>query len=298
MNFENNILKKIDKERFQKNILENTEMRERYLKMKKEKVDIFRPNMDDFVDIIPGGKKEIDQDKKEVALRKKIFDAEKEGDPEMRAINEIAEIYEGVLIDQIEKSEWFGSRCQIQITSEYDDIKHGIDGIGIFQNEEEGSEYIGFGIDVTFASDIKILTKKLDSIKAVIRAKSLPRVKYFTDENDNRVSLQVPKVIVGARLASAEKLIHLWASQAKDKREQLAQHPMQSKLIIESLWQLKYFYDYAKSIENDEAAYAYGKLYNTFYDIFEEKQDILDKHWLEIQDDSVFQAIKEYTGNA
>ncbi|MCD8494722.1 MAG: hypothetical protein LRY46_01185 [Candidatus Pacebacteria bacterium] len=173
MNFEDTILNKIDRQRFQKNILENSEMRSRYLTMKREKVDAFRPSMDDFVDTIPGGQEEIDQDKREVALRKREFAAACEGDVEMQAVHEIAEIYEGVLIDQIEKSEWFGSRCTIQVTSEYDDIKHGIDGVGIFKNEDAASDYIGFGIDVTFASDIKILTKKLESIKAVVREKEI-----------------------------------------------------------------------------------------------------------------------------
>ncbi|MCD8494721.1 MAG: hypothetical protein LRY46_01180 [Candidatus Pacebacteria bacterium] len=90
----------------------------------------------------------------------------------------------------------------------------------------------------------------------------------------------------------------MWASQDKDKREKLATHPMQSKLIMESLWQLRYFYEYATQVDNEEAAYAYGKLYNTFYDIFLEKEELIHEHWVDIQDDSVFQAIKEYTGNA
>ncbi len=296
MSFEDKILSQIDRN-FPKNILEDKNKRARLLELKRSRVDEFRPNLDEFVDIIEGGEEEIKKDKIEVTRLKKIFQENSSQNERMQAIQEVSEIYEGVLVDQIEANAWFGENCEMIITSEYDDIKNGIDGVGIFKQEGKESDYLGFGIDVTFAADIEVLSKKLDSIKSVVRNNKLPQVKYFVDEEGNHVSLNIPKVIVGSRLSSAEKLIELWGSKKSDRNEQLKNHEVQSKLIMETLWQLRYFYDYAMTVKNDEAAYAYAKSYNAFCSVFEEKKDLILSHWNEIQDDIVFETIKKFTGN-
>jgi vacuolar-type H+-ATPase subunit I/STV1 len=232
MSFEDKILNQIDRNRFPKNLLEDTDKRERLLKLKQEKVDRFRPDLNEFVDIVEGGVQEIRQDKQEVQRLKEMFKAQAKDNERLQALQEVAEIYEGVLVDQIEANAWFGENCEMLITSEYDDIKNGIDGVGVFRQEGEGNDYLGFGIDVTFASDTEILEKKLNSIKSVIRNEKLPRVKYFVDEDNNHLSLSVPKVIVGSRLSSAEKLIGLWGSKKDGRNQELQQHPVQSKLIM------------------------------------------------------------------
>lgn len=297
MSFEDHILNQIDRSRFPKNILEDTGKRERFLKLKQEKVDRFRPDLNEFADIVEGGMQEIAEDKQEIQRLKELFKTQAEDNERLQAIQEVSEIYEGVLVDQIEANAWFGENCEMFITSEYDDIKNGIDGVGVFKQEGADNDYLGFGVDVTFAADTAILEKKLESIKAVIRERKLPRVKYFVDEEDNHRSLNVPKVIVGSRLSSAEKLIDLWGSNKKGRNQELQQHPVQSKLIMETMWQLHYFYDYAVKQENNDAAVAYGKLYNTFIDVFKEKEELIQEHWAEIQDDVVFETIKKFTGN-
>lgn len=296
MSMEDYILNKIDQESLPKGLLDNNQRREKLLNLKHEKIDRFRPDLSEFTDVVKGGATEINQDKQEVRELKELFESGLTKDEKLRALKEVAEIYEGVLVDQIEANAWFGVNCEMLITSEYDDIKNGIDGVGVFKQEER-SEYIGFGIDVTFASDTTVLQKKLDSVKSIIRDNKLSQVKYFIDENNKHLSLTLPKVIVGSRLSSAEKLIDLWASNNKNRNQELQQHPTQSKIIMETLWQLHYFYEYAVSQKNNEAAIAYGKLYNLFFDVFEEKKDLIQKHWIEIQDDIVFETIKKYTGN-
>lgn len=275
-----------------KSILEDTERRQNILEKKRDVVDRYRPKLDDFVDTVPGGMREIEHDKQEVERLKQMFAQESEGNEQLIALREVSEIYEGVLIDQMEANAWFGEQCQMLSTSEYDDIKNGIDGIGVLKEEAKNS-YLGFGIDVTFASEKEVLNKKLDSVRAVIRSGELACVKYFIDENGNRSSIRVPKVIVGSRLSSAEKLIEVWGSKRPDRNKLLRESPVQSKLIMETIWQLQYFYQYAMQHKNIDAARAYAELNNIFVDIYKEKEETIKQHWNEIQDDVVFQTMME-----
>lgn len=296
MKFEDTILNNIDRNSFPKNLLEDKQKREYFLSLKRQKVDRFRPKLEDFKDVFLFKKEEIEADLQEVRELEEKFRKQGEGDKSQRALQEVAEIYEGVLIDQIEANAWFGEYCSVQIASRYDDIKHGIDGVGVF-NQGEGSEYLGLGIDVTFASDIDKLEGKFDSIKAVIRNKELPRIKYFIDKDGQHRSLRVPKVIVGSRLASAEKLIRLWGSQLPDRNQKLQYHSVQAKLIMETVWQLRYFYEYARIHDNEDAIDAYARLHNIFHEVFLIKEDLIREHWYEIQDDVVFQTIQRLTRN-
>jgi hypothetical protein len=74
---------------------------------------------------------------------------------------------------------------------------------------------------------------------------------------------------------------------------------MQSKIILESLYQLRYFCEYALSLaehtkEEDkiesyqEIARSYAEMYNVFHDIYESKKELIEKHINEVADDVVF----------
>lgn len=103
--------------------------------------------------------------------------------------------------------------------SRFDDIKNGVDVVTIFETED-ATQYIGLGIDVTYSSDDKVLEKKLHSIKERIRNMSLPFVKYFEDPNTGEhKNFFVPKVLVGSRLSSAEKLVKLWGRRQREEQE-------------------------------------------------------------------------------
>ncbi len=198
----------------------------------------------------------------------------------------------------------------------YDDIKNGIDVVSIFK-QENIKQYIGLSIDVTFASDtqipekrlesIKVIEKKLKSIELCIWNRSLPSLKYFQDpDTGEHKKIFLPKIIIGCQLSSAEELIQLWGSKDPEKNKKLAQHPISSKIIMESLAQLQYFYKYAKNlaenhtdIKDKEAyesiAFEYAKMYNIFFDIYQNKKELIESHLNEISEDIVYQTIKKYT---
>jgi len=193
------------------------------------------------------------------------------------------------------------------VTTKYDDYKNGIDAVMVrpANEKDDNDEYIGLAFDVTFTGNIKILEKKLHSIQMLIDDKELPSIKYFQDADGkpHKSPLVLPKIVLGSRYATAEKLILLWMSNDPDKNKKIAGDPIQSKLLLETLFQLRFFYDYAKRDNeygkptNKEAAILYGAAYNIFFEIYEKRKDQLEKHFPEISDDVVFDTIRKYTVN-
>lgn len=299
MNFENKIINIKPKSLF-----EQPELRQELFLKKKKIVDDVRPNELDFDDIY--NEEEIENDLKEVVRLEKLWQDEMTFQESYN--NEVASLLEGVIVDQVESNNWLGEDTTMVPASRHDDVKNGVDGVAIFK-ENQKNKYLGLGVDVTFASNSEVLLKKMDSIKAIIRYGILSKLKYFRDlETGEHKELSVPKIIIGARLSSAEKLVMLWGSKEEGKNKKLKEDPMQSKIILESLYQLKYFYEYAFSLaENtreknkvanyEEIARSYAEMYNIFYDIYESKKDLIEKHINEVADDVVYQTIAEYTGN-
>ena len=273
-----------------KPLFENIELQERLVSKKAELVDRHRPKESTFNDIY--SKEEIENDLKEIERIQSIWE---KSDNNNEYLKKISSLYEGVIVDQINTSAWFGDNCESIATSLYDDIKNGVDAVTIFK-QGESRKYLGLGIDITFASDKKILEKKLDSIKQCIRSRTLPSLKYFQDPNTKEhKKIFFPKVIIGSRLSSAEKLIQLWGLK-KEENKKLKEHPVSSKIILETLAQLKYFYEYAVHLsENDtieknkeeyrNIAIEYGSMYNAFVDIYYNKKELIDSHLNEISDD-------------
>lgn len=298
MNFENKVIIK------PKSLLEQPELRQELFNKKRKIVDDLRPNELDFEDIY--STQEIEKDLKEIEKLEKIWEEEMTFQESYN--KEIASLLEGVIVDQVESNNWLGENTTMVPASRHDDVKHGVDNVAIFKQNEE-SQYLGLGVDVTFASDDKVLLKKMDSIKGIIRAGLLPELKYFRDpETNEHKKITVPKIIVGARLSSAEKLVMLWGSDKEGKNKKLKEDPMQSKIILESLYQLKYFYEFALNLSQntkeekqknnyEKIALNYAEMYNLFYDIYESKKELIEKNYSEVRDDVVYQTIAEYTKN-
>lgn len=114
-------------------------------------------------------------------------------------------------------------------------------------------------------------------------------------------------MIIGSRLSSAEKLIQLWGGKDGERNKKLQKHPVQSKIILESISQLEYFYDFAINLsintKNQERAKGYEKIAEEykkmrkiFYSIYESKKDLIESHLNEVSDDIVYETILELTG--
>ena len=288
-------------------LLDNPRAIEKGLKIRQQKVDRWRPNPLDFVDETQPEytEKKIKRDLREVELLKEQW--EEEDSPEEKKRKKVADIYEAVLVDSLDRAGWFGDGWEVVVTTEYDDYKNGIDAVlAPVTDDSAGNEGpVGLAFDVTFTGDKERLERKLNSIKALINNGNLPTVKYFQDSDGNKHKgpLTLPKIVLGSRYASAERLINLWISDDSRKNEKLAADPTQTKLLLEAIFQLRYFYEYANRPNqygeptNPEAAKLYGEAYNTFHEIYKDRMELVLEHYPIVSDDVVFDTIRDFTGH-
>lgn len=281
-----------------KSFSQNIERQNKFLEILRKRAEPYTPKEEDFSELYSD--EEIRTDLALVETRKQQF---KESETEQKALfKRISDVFEGVVVEQAEQNGWFGDSVTFYPTSSYDDIVNGIDGVAEFYTFEKQSDETeervplqsAMSFDVVFSADKKRIFDKLERTRKMIENGELSQVKYFEDDNGNKKSIKAPRIVLGSRLASAEKLIDLWGSKSPDKNKQLAEHSMQIKLLLESYIQLRHFAEHAREYNQSEVAYSYAELSNTIAEIIQSKNELYQDHYNEISDDIVFTTIREY----
>ncbi len=291
-NYQESALKKDDQFRY------------KLFQMANDTIEPLRIKEEDFSDVY--SQEEIQKDLDYIKAKEDKNNNERDFDNSYK--KEIANYLEGAIVDMINRGDWLGKNIKIVPASRHDDYRNGIDGVLITKKDEQ-EKYLGLGFDITFSSNPEILKAKLDRIKETIDQGYSPSLKYFrVSENRKNKKFFVPKIIIGERLFSAEQLLMLWGGESNDKEEKLKNDPIQSKIILQSIFQLRYFSEYAEDLMNKEIdedkkdrlrriALSYAEMHNIFHDIYESKKELIEEHFKEIQKDPVYKFIAEYTGH-
>lgn len=155
-------------------------------------------------------------------------------------VRKLAEILEYQIISGINMGKWLPG-CTAIKTSEYDDIKNGMDLV-LSYGQGGQSSHMGLGVDISFSHN---LDKKFKRIKNEIdnydgEHNVLGEVKYFSDrKTGNRTGLSgIPRVVAALDIGVMEDL-----SKIKDGG---AGHIARHTLIREMEAQLAVFADYAR----------------------------------------------------
>lgn len=280
--------------RFSKNI----DKQKRYLEKIHKYKNALAPEEGDFTELYSD--KEIQHDKELVRKLKLKFVELNNDQPNhtdsIERMKRVSDIYEAVIIQQADRNNWFGKNVSVYYTSEYDDYVNGVDGVAeFFDPNGESKAHVAMSFDVVFSKHSERVIEKLEKTKKLIQEGDLTSIKYFEDDNGDKKSLKAPRIILGSRLVSAEKLIDLWGGSSKNKNKQLAEHSIQIKLLLETYLQAYHFYNYAKSIGKNDISYSYGVITNKISDILNnEKTELLQKHFNDLSEDIVFETIRDY----
>ena len=189
----------------------------------------------------------LDQDEKYVAKCKSDFtETGKKKLPNglsMREVKQLAEIAEYDLIRGINLGGWIPHGRSIK-TSEFDDIRNGVDMVLEIGSKNSSLGHLGMGVDVSFSLNLQ---KKFQRIKDDIDnfdgdRHRLGVVKYFQSQAAGmRGELSgLPRVVAAYDLGVLEDLAV--------KSEQLKGHIGQAILISGMKRQLNVFYDYARDV--------------------------------------------------
>lgn len=224
---------------------------------------------------------QVEKDKEEIAESEEEF--KKKTSPEQNQVQKLATVFEAIIHQHAELSNWFGPDAFTVKTSRFDDVKNGVDTVVEFPESEVAPTYLALAIDVTFSADTE---KKFERIKQEIDLGKPTHVEYFVSEHTPHRRLErIPRVVIGAEAGTVKKLSELWLE--GDKRA-LGNHPIQFQILEEIDSQLKAFERYAERTGKAEVAKIYGR---------ERKlvEKILSQKSRELKDDgdrdSVFYAI-------
>jgi hypothetical protein len=243
----------------------------------------------------PYSQESVDRD---LALVKKREEEWRRKDsPEAVANKKIATIFEAIIFQHAELSEWLGDQAFSIKTSLYDDYENGVDAVMEFR-DPESSAYLGMAMDVTFSSDPNSsggITKKFDRIFSRIEKGTLTRIKYFHAKNRN-INIHgqlndVPEVVIGADKATVLELAELWKGK---KNEMLGSHKIQIMMLLQIQAQLRVFAAYANREGNASMAQIFQDRLLIIEGILAKKKALADKVGATLSDDRVHYALMNF----
>ncbi len=211
------------------------------------------------------GTKTIEADKVYVEKREKQF--KDDMNDENRRNSELATVFEAILYEHGEQSDWFGKSAITMKTSKFDDIANGVDEIVEFI-KETSSSYLALAVDATYS--VKFSESKLQKIKEEIDRGKLATVKYaILEKTGFRGELtRVPRIVIGVSARTVKELGELWLSK---NNKALANHPVQMQILEEILMQARVFGKYAESTGKIEIAKKYKNIEMIIKDVITEK---------------------------
>jgi len=171
---------------------------------------------------------------------------------------QLSEIMQAMIVDRLNEN-WFKD-CKAIMTSEYDDLKSGVDAV--FKHKNGG--YLGMSFDFTVTNQAKIIHDKLARSWNNIANGRVQTIKYFEDpDTKQKGQLLVPRFIIGASKNDVEQLAKAYLN---DDYQTLDNHPFKYLMLMQIEEQLQTALDYFEVNKNDEklsfAKNKYEKLSN------------------------------------
>lgn len=248
----------------------------------------------DFIEN-PYSREMVERDLALIAQREKSW-GEKENSHQ-KETKKVATIFEAIIFEHAELSEWLGEDSFTIKTSKYDDYENGVDAIVEFR-EQESPRYLGLAMDVTFSSDPNSgdgMTKKFDRIFSQIQKGTLTKIRYFHAKNKN-INIHgqlndVPEVVIGADKSTVLELAELMNGK---KSEMLAEHKIQIMILKQMEAQLNVFIALAIREKKMNLAEIFHQRLLIIEGILEEKSDLVRKHAATLNQDQVHYAMMNF----
>lgn len=153
--------------------------------------------------LIKGGAEEVKKDLESLGERKNQFKQKNESASGGKATSleknkKIATIVERAVAYGVTELGWYGDNVSIEPTSQFDDVKRGVDEVLEIRKESDESSFMGLGIDVTYRGLLgEKYKEKLFTLLQSIEDGHKTKIKYFKNHaGDKMREFSVPKIIL------------------------------------------------------------------------------------------------------
>ena len=207
--------------------------------------------------------------------------------PEEVESAKLGEIFEAIIFEQIELSNWLGENANTIQPSDYDDIINKVDCIVEIEESPTSTSHLALAMDVTISGHFG---DKFAHIKKSIDTGELTKIKYFATDAGNfkgEKSL-IPSVVIAVDRPTLFSMIKAWTQ--KDQKA-LAEHPAQVKILEEIRIQLSAFAKYAESVGKPRLVEVYQHSLAIVEKIITEKE-ITEEQFKEAHGDDFLDAIR------
>ncbi len=208
----------------------------------------------------------------------------------------LGHVFEGFLYTHIGESKIFKDVI-LHKTSEYDDVKNGVDFIAEYKNPNDPSAYVALAMDASFSMSPALIGKKMDKSLLDIKHQHLSEVKYFQfDERTSEAKLGIPRVVVGADEDRVRALLQSWDLNASSGKQitSFEENPVWTVMAIQITEQLKMFIQEAQSHGQTLLASVCGVYLKALEISLRLNKDLVDKHQQFIAKDGTSIAIKTF----
>lgn len=187
--------------------------------------------------------------------------------PEQARGRKLGKIFEAIIFEHAEQSNWFGENAATTQASRYDDIQNKVDAIVEFSEGHAQASHLALAMDVTVSERFG---EKFAHIKETIDRGELTEIKYFVSEilNIHGKKRNIPHVVLGVDRKTLYDVVAKWA---RGEQRALADHPIQVKLLAGIKVQLQAYAKYAETVGQSHLPPIYEKTLRTIEQIIADK---------------------------
>ncbi len=207
--------------------------------------------------LLKNGEEEAKQDFESLQKTKELFTQkqhpEKDQQRKLEQAKKIATLTERALVFLIDQVKCFGDEVKMNLASEFDDIKRGVDSTLEIVKHDESSDFLGLGIDVTFRGlESEEFRQKFFGLLSSIQQGYKTKIKYGMDYQGNLLSeFIVPKILICFQLEDVKELVLiLQNSENIELFETFYKNPQKLKIMKQIIHQCRILSEFAENSQN------------------------------------------------
>lgn len=245
--------------------------------LEKNKIPESREYYNRFVEfgLLEGGEIELKKDLEDLEkIKEKINldNIKNRNNTKLEKLKKVSTVVEKGLAYAITELHWYGDSIFALNTSEFDDIKRGVDEVLEIHRKDEENSFLALGIDITYRGiESEIFKKKFFKLLDNIKNGGKTKIKYFTDaEGKIRKEFAIPKMVLSFDMRDVKEIISIVQNPNSGKtfdKQKIA-------VLSQILHSCKYLADFAKENQNNIFR-KYTAIINSIEELSWENEEVL-----------------------